>query len=190
MTEWEWCKINLFLDNFFPFLDETETDWHFHKILAWWQFLMFAEKMTSWCWSLIFIQQLAELPMMFVVLQGPKPLMRWTVNCSVPWSLTVVGSRWWMASPDVGDRFMVPNILLVQPFYSLFFPFIVHVILQTIQKHEPAISLPLCNLVISWCMFACMPQVWRVEVPNLSWSKISFYNEGLDGVKRKILSQK
>lgn len=73
MTKWEWCKINLFLDNFFPFLDETETDWHFHKILAWWQFLMFAEKMTSWCWSLIFIQQLAELPMMFVVLQGPKP---------------------------------------------------------------------------------------------------------------------
>lgn len=118
------------------------------------------------------------------------PLMRWTVDCSVPWSLTVVGSRWWMASPDVGDRFMVPNILLVQPFNSLFFPFIVHVVLQTIQKHEPAISLPLCNLVISWCMFACMPQVWRVEVPNLSWSKISFYNEGLDGVKRKILSQK
>lgn len=116
--------------------------------------------------------------------------MRWTVDCSVPWSLTVVGSRWWMASPDVGDRFMVPNILLVQPFNSLFFPFIVHVILQTIQKHEPAISLPLCNLVISWCMFSCMPQVWRVEVPNLSWSEISFYNEGLDGVKRKILSQK
>lgn len=70
MTKWEWCKINLFLDNFFPFLDETETDWHFHEILAWWQFLMFAEKMTSWCWSLIFIQQLAEL---FAVLQGPKP---------------------------------------------------------------------------------------------------------------------
>lgn len=118
------------------------------------------------------------------------PLMRWTVDCSVPWSLTVVGSRWWMASPDVGDRFMVPNILLVQPFNSLFFPFIVHVILQTIQKHEPAISLPLCNLVISWCMFACMPQVWKVEVPNLSWSKISFYNEGLDGVNGKIHSQK
>lgn len=61
-----------------------------------------------------------------------------------------------MASPDVGDRFMVPNILLVQPFNSLFFPFIVHVILQTIQKHEPAISLPFCDLVsVDACLHAC-----------------------------------
>lgn len=180
MTKWEWCKINLFLDNFFPLFG-----WDRNRLTFSWNSGMMA--VLNVCRD---IHTAISRTANDVCCITSLPLMRWTVDCSVQWSLTVVRYCWWMASPDVEDRFMVPNILLVQPFNSLFFPFIVHVILQTIQKHEPAISLPLCNLVISWCMFACMPQVWKVEVPNLSWSKISFYNEGLDGVKRKILSQK